>query len=272
MGVLFLVALVLPVLRARLPEPPRGRGLPAGGRSSSWPPATPATWPSTCCPTCAPSSARRGRRSSPATAPSWPAIRSGRDDDGSDPWDADDLQERTTTDHGADPQRRHPRARGQDQPVHAVLRQRGAAQARPAGRHGRAGHRALRDGRADGLPGFTRRADRPGQPHHVHGAAGGGHAPRRAAPGCVGGAVHRPRPLQAGQRPGGPFGRRPGPQRNGQPAHRHDTRGGPGGALRRRRVRGLRRGRPSSRCARHGRAHPDRVERARRHRRTGSWW
>ena len=112
-----------------------------------------------------------------ARSPVW------TDDDGAAAWDADGAgsgQRRITvqTKSGATP-----RPRRQDQPLHAVLRQRGAASARPAGRHGRTGHRALRDGRADGLPGLARRADRAGQPHHVHGAVGGGHAPRRDAAG-----------------------------------------------------------------------------------------
>ena len=47
------------------------------------------------------------------------------------------------------------------------------------------------------------------------------HVGRRRA--ASGGALHRPRPLQAGERPGGSFGRRPGPQRDGRPADGDDA-------------------------------------------------
>ena len=134
--------------------------------------------------------------------------------------------------HGAGPQRHHARAGRQDQPLHALLRQRRAAQARRAGQHGRARHRALRDGGTDGLSGLARRPDRPGQPRPVRGPPARVAEPRRAAPRRVGGHVHRPRPLQAGERPGRPFGGRRRPQRDGQPADRHDPRGRRGGSLR----------------------------------------
>ena len=134
--------------------------------------------------------------------------------------------------------------------------ERGAAPARPIGRHGRARHRALRDGRADGVPGVARRPHRPGQPRPVHRAAPGGAEPRRAPSRRPGRDVHRPRPLQARQRPGRPLRRRPRPQPDGRPAHRHDARGRRGGPLRWRRIRRLRRGRPRGGCAGHGRAHP----------------
>ena len=78
---------------------------------------------------------------------------------------------RGAADSGAGQGRHQPLAGRAHQLLHAVLRSRGTAEVRRSGRHGRHGHRTLRNGRAGCLPGIARRVDRVGQPHHVHGAA-----------------------------------------------------------------------------------------------------
>ena len=126
-----------PVLRAGLLEPQGGRGLPPGRRRAGVGRRLARTWPSTCCPTCARSSARRRPPSWPATARSWPAIPVWPDSEGPDA-----VGRRTRGARAATGRRITVRTHSgathvagrQDQPLHAVLRQRGAAQARPAGR------------------------------------------------------------------------------------------------------------------------------------------
>ena len=175
MGVLFLMALVLPLLPAGLLEPQGGRGVPPGHRRArvgrrlegrGRAPAAPRVRPRGRVEGRPPGQRRHRRGALPGVARQRPVgpVGGGRRRGGRE----------GPPHHGADAQRRDPLAGRQHQPVHAVLRQRRAAQARPAGQHGRARDRALRDGRADGVPGLARRAHRPGQPHPVHGPAGGG--------------------------------------------------------------------------------------------------
>ena len=72
-----------------------------------------------------------------------------------------------------------------------VLRhlRRGARHHRPQARRG-----------SDLLPGLPRHPDRPAEPHPVQGPPGPGRDPGQAQGDRAGGDVHRPRPLQAGQR------------------------------------------------------------------------